>query len=400
MSIATITPVAVDSLAALCGLVRDCASKRLPIVDYGLEHAGVGYAPPDTYARLDLRPFDKNGGVLEHYTRDLTLRASAGAKLGDLQRALAPSKQFIPIDADDDLTLGEIINHHVYGALRCSYGSIRDLLLGLHFVDGLGRDIHVGGRTVKNVAGLDMTRLMVGSLGELGIVHEATLRTYAIPEEALLIDVEVKEPLALDELLPRWLVTEARPAALKLSNVTGKWTLRIAYFGRITGTTAQLRSLETLLDSCAALGSHIVGTGHRTVEADLAELAMRRRWRREASALVKVVVPSAKTGATCAAIEKWSRENEAIKVAAMPVHGCLFVGGDLDASGAVSLDREINRFINNVGGFRVWHRRPTGAAAIEPYAPAQADWAIMAKLKETLDPQRIFNPGRLLRTPA
>lgn len=400
MSIATITPVSVNSLAALREFVSDCASKKLPIVDYGVEHAGVGHAPPDTYARLDLRPFDSNNGVIEHYTRDLTVRASAAAKLGELQRALAPSKQFIPIDADDDLTLGEIINHHVYGALRCSYGSIRDLLLGLHFVDGQGRDIHVGGRTVKNVAGLDMTRLMVGSLGELGIVHEATLRTYAIPEEALLVDVEINDLAPLDELLPRWLVTEARPAALKLSNVTGKWTLRIGYFGRITGTTAQLRSLETLLDSCSPLGAHIVGTGHRTVQADLTELALRRRWRRDVTSLAKVVVPPAKTGATCAALEKWSRANGPIKVAAMPVHGCLFVGGNLDASGAIALDNEINRLITSVAGFRVWHRRPSDTAAIAPFAPAQPDWAIMAKLKQTLDPQRIFNPGRLLRTTA
>ena len=186
----------------IVAVLGNAIASHRPLIDYGLAHAALGHAPPAPpaeHTRFAQEADPANRGILEHYVRDLTVRAAAGITIGDLQEALAATNQFAPIDADDDITLGEAIHHNMWGPLRVGYGSIRDLLLGLGYIDGEGRDIRVGGRTVKNVAGYDVTRFMVGSLGELGVVHEATLRTYAIPESVLEVEMTVKDPAIFDE---------------------------------------------------------------------------------------------------------------------------------------------------------------------------------------------------------
>ena len=383
------TTATINKPAALADLVRQCVANDTPIADSGIAHQGVGHPPPAHHVTLI-----QTGGVLEHYTRDLTVRASAGIKLGQLQEALRSSNQFVPIDADDDLTLGEIIDYHVYNSIRVGYGSIRDLLLGLRYIDGTGRDIHVGGRTVKNVAGYDVTRFMVGGLGQFGLIHEATLRTYAIPERVLAVDVHLDDPSRLDALVTPWLLSAAAPTRVLVSNQTGQWIARVGYYGRPTGCAAQLRSLETLLDGLP--GVRIEGSGYCSLQDDLTEMAMRRGWRRLAPAMVKVVVQPAMTGATCKALADSVPSSPPMFIVGLPVHGCLFVGGRFDAAAAAALDRKIHQLLADGGGFRVWHALPDGGEGIAPFAPEQPDWAMLRKLKRTMDPHNIFNLGRFI----
>lgn len=373
----------------------------MPLVDYGVAHAGLGHPPPDEHVKLTRTSDADNEGVLEHYVRDLTVRAAAGVTMGALQAALRPTNQFLPIDADDDLTLGEVIDHNVYGPLRVGYGSVRDLLLGLRYIDGQGRDIHVGGRTVKNVAGYDVTRFMVGGLGQFGIVHEATLRTYAIPEHVLTVDLELDDPTDPCGRVTDLMLSDAAPVQMSLcrrpgtvgGGCIGQWIGRVAYFGRTTATAVQLRSLETLLDGFE--GVHIRGSGQMTLEQDRAERAAQRAWRRNSGAVVKIIVPPAATGAACMALCNWAGGRHALHIDALPVHGCIFTGGELDAQLARRLDDGINNLIAAHAGMRTWHQRPPGAEDIAPFAPPQSDWPLLAKLKKTMDPQSIFNPGRL-----
>ena len=118
--------VELNSPEALVDLVRDCLEQQTPIVNYGVGHRDLGNCPPAEHVKLIQR-----GGVIEHYQRDFTVRAAAGITIGELQKALAPTGQFAPVDADDDITLGEVIDHNVYGQLRVQYGAMRDLLLVL-----------------------------------------------------------------------------------------------------------------------------------------------------------------------------------------------------------------------------------------------------------------------------
>ena len=336
-----------------------------------------------------------HGSVIEHYQRDFAVRAAAGITMSQLQDQLAPHDQFLPVDADPDLTLGEVILHNVYGPLRVGYGSIRDLLLGLHYIDGQGRDIHVGGRTVKNVAGYDVTRFMVGSLGQFGIVHEATVRTYAIPEQATAVDVQMEDPTSIDKLLTRWLQTDAAPVHMSMQADNGDWRLRVGYFGQRSSCSAQQCALESFVQEASTL--RIGDAVDYDLAADTADRAARRRWRRQAAALVKVIVPPAATGTTSKKLTDWSKENRIqLRVEALPAHGCVFAGGGLDAGTAGQLDQHIGASLNGPAQ-RVWYARPTGAEAIEPFSPPQNDWPILARLKRTMDPQNLLNPNRFIR---
>lgn len=384
--------VEIDNPATLVELVRDCESRETAIVDYGIAHGGLGYPPPAEHVRLV-----QHGSVIEHYERDLTVRAAAGTTMGKLQETLQPHNQFLPIDADDDLTLGEVINHNMYGPLRVAYGSTRELILGLRFVDGRGRDIHVGGRTVKNVAGYDMSRFMVGSLGEMGPVYEATLRTCAIPSQAIGVELSINNPDELDSILPDWLLTDAAPGAMTMIRSDSGWQLHFGYFGTSRSCEVQLTSLETRLRSDENLD--IVTRSRHALAEHLDQTAGRRAWRREDAAVVKVIVPPAHTGRACNALANGFADTSSLRIEALPVHGCIFAGGRLDATQAQALDKLINGTIEPVGGLRTWVNRPNGAKSIEPFAPPQLDRPMLDRLKRTLDPKYLFNPGRFLARP-
>lgn len=379
--------VTIDRPQQLVELVDRCGNEGRPIVDYGLAHGGLGNPPPPQHVRLVLR-----GDVIEHHVQDLVVRAATGTTMGRLQAVLEQNNQFLPIDADEDLTLGEVILHNVYGPLRLAYGSARDILLGLRFVDGQARDIHVGGRTVKNVAGYDLTRLMVGSLGEMGCVYEATLRTSAVPEAVVEVRLAIDHLATVDRSMTNLLVSDAAPDHLSLQSQPTGSTAYLGYCGHPESCQARLDALEKFIEPVqgAAVQSSRIGT----VQQDNQQRAGRRRWMRRTTALVKVLVPPVQTGATCNDMRQWI--TPPLTIDALPAHGCIFLGGQLDADACHELEQQIQKSITPAGGLWIWYARPPGAETIEPFGPPQPDWPILARVKKTLDPMGIFNPGRLL----
>jgi FAD/FMN-containing dehydrogenase len=395
--------IEISDSQALCDLVERSGAQRVPLVDYGVAHRGLGHAPPSSHTQLVQRA--RGTGVIEHYLRDLTVRTAAGATFAQLANVLKESNQFLPIDADDDMTVGEIIAHDVYGPLRAGFGSVRDLLLGLRYIDADARDIHVGGRTVKNVAGYDVTRLLVGALGELGIIHEATLRTYAIPPEVRAVEIAMEDPAVLCAAITHWLLSDASPTAISLhapaSTGAGGpedkgWIARVSYFNSDLGCDAQVAALRKLLPALAGSGAKITGVEERDFAQDHARRAAERAWRRSAPVLVKLVVPPASTGSACRILRE-ARISGDLRIDALPVHGCIFAGGELNADQAGLLDRAIAQVIAQGPAFRAWYNRPDAAMDIEPFAPRQSDYAMQCRLKSTMDPCGLFNPGRYLK---
>src|SRR5262245_36897425 len=120
----------------------------------------------------------KLNGIIEHDDANLTVTAQSGITLKTLQTALAPKRQFVPIDAPfpEVSTLGGIVAANLNGVRRGCYGSVRDLVIGMKVGLAGGEHVKAGGKVVKNVAGYDMCKLLVGSLGTLGIITEITLR--------------------------------------------------------------------------------------------------------------------------------------------------------------------------------------------------------------------------------
>jgi glycolate oxidase FAD binding subunit len=121
--------------------------------------------------------------VIEYEPADLTITVGAGMTLTELERIVRPSKQWLPLDPPGHKrSLGAVASTGVWGPLGASWGGPRDLMLGLHAVTGDGRAFHAGGRVVKNVAGFDLVKLLIGSRGGLAFLTEVTTRLLPQPE--------------------------------------------------------------------------------------------------------------------------------------------------------------------------------------------------------------------------
>lgn len=128
-------------------------------------------------------------GIVEHVVGDMTLTVKAGTTFRELQDYLAEHKQKIALDPflPAAATIGGIIASNESGPKRLGYGSSRDAVIGLRLVYPDGKVIRSGGKVVKNVAGYDMNKLFIGSMGTLGVVSEVTVKLRPLPKYESLI---------------------------------------------------------------------------------------------------------------------------------------------------------------------------------------------------------------------
>ncbi len=123
-------------------------------------------------------------GILEYDPAEYTFTALAGTPLRAVAAELARHGQYLPFDPPfgaAGATLGGTVATGVSGPGRQRYGGVRDFILGLRFVSGLGELVRGGGKVVKNAAGFDLPKLMVGSLGRLGVMVELTFKVFPEP---------------------------------------------------------------------------------------------------------------------------------------------------------------------------------------------------------------------------
>lgn len=138
-------------------------------------------APDIDTQRLSLSSWS---GVVEYQPFEFTITAKSGTRIDDIRRELESQGQFLPFDplySAHGATLGGTVATGVSGPGRLLFGGIRDFVLGVQFVDGLGHVVRGGGKVVKNAAGFDLPKMMVGSLGRLGIMTEITLKVFPRP---------------------------------------------------------------------------------------------------------------------------------------------------------------------------------------------------------------------------
>ena len=124
-------------------------------------------------------------GVLEYDPQEYTFTALAGTPLREVAELLGGEGQYLPFDpplVDSGATLGGTVAAGLSGAGRFRYGGVRDFLLGVKFIDGTGELRSGGGKVVKNAAGFDFPKLMVGSLGRFGVMTELTFKVFPRPE--------------------------------------------------------------------------------------------------------------------------------------------------------------------------------------------------------------------------
>jgi glycolate oxidase FAD binding subunit len=125
--------------------------------------------------------------VLQYERDDLTISLEAGLPFAEAQALLARNGQMIALDPpfSSQATIGGILASNSSGPLRRTYGTARDLVIGMTFATMEGKLVKTGGMVVKNVAGLDMGKLMIGSFGTLGVITSANFRVHSLPPETI-----------------------------------------------------------------------------------------------------------------------------------------------------------------------------------------------------------------------
>ena len=215
------------STEAVAAIVRESVASRAPLRIAGRSHwlsAGRPVKAAKTVSLAD------DAGVTDYVPGDLTLTVRAGTTLREIESVTREHDQWLPLDpfGPADGTIGATIATASAGPLATNFGLPRDLLLGLEFVNGRGEVVRGGGKVVKNVAGFDLSRLLTGSWGTLGIITEVTLRLYARAKVdrsfAVTLDRGERSTTAFLRAIA---ASPLAPFALELVNGTGARFLRL-----------------------------------------------------------------------------------------------------------------------------------------------------------------------------
>jgi glycolate oxidase FAD binding subunit len=170
-----------STAAEVAEIVKFAAAEKMAIVACGARtKLDMGFAPSRYDLALDMTRMDR---VVAYDPGDLTLSVEAGVRLRALGQMLAEHQQFLPLALPFlvQTTIGGLVASGVDSPLRQFYGTARDFLLGIEFVTGDGVAAKSGGRVVKNVTGYDIHKLMIGSLGTLGVITRVNFKTFPLP---------------------------------------------------------------------------------------------------------------------------------------------------------------------------------------------------------------------------
>lgn len=242
-----VSPETTEDVAAVLALAREEGWRVLPV--------GAGSHPAVRRARAGKDVVLSTAAlrrVIEYSPADLTLTVEAGLDLDAIAETTGAEGQWLPLDppGQSSATLGAVLATGLGGALAGCYGRPRDMVLGLTCVSGDGRVLRFGGRVVKNVAGFDMVKLVVGSGGEFGIITEVTVRLFPLPaaERVLLTRADCLEDLI--PLVRNVVEASVVPAAIEAGEPNGRGGGAIIGV-RVQGAPAAVDAQERLFRESA-----------------------------------------------------------------------------------------------------------------------------------------------------
>ena len=356
-----------DPLASLVERIRAAAAQGTP-----LRIRGGG--TKDFYGeRLEGELLDTRElrGIVNYEPSELVVTVGAGTPLAELEQALAERGQCLPFEPPHfgpGATVGGMVAAGLSGPARASVGSVRDFVLGVHIVNGRGEHLVFGGQVMKNVAGYDLSRLMAGAMGTLGVITEVSLKVLPVPPAEATLRFALTQAQALQKL-NAW---GGQPLPLNASCWVQEQGEGILYL-RLRGAVAAVEA------ACRAMG------GERMDNAKVAPdwIACREQqlpWFTEAGDrdLWRLSVPQTAPALELpeAPLVEWHGGLRWVRVA--PGDGARVRAAAVAAGGHATL-------------FRTPRSDATGR--MTPLAPATA--TIHAQLKKQFDPAGILNRGRL-----
>lgn len=195
-------------------------------------------------------------GIVSYDPQEFVVTMLAGTRVSDVVSILAEQGQYLPFDpllGDSEATMGGTVASNAAGPGRFRFGGIRDFLLGVRFIDGRGNCIRGGGQVVKNAAGFDYPKLMVGSQGKLGLIYELTFKVFPRPERSATVLSRFRELepglTCMNQLASSAMDIEALDLVPLESSKEGVWEydLAIRIGGIASAIPARLSRLQRLL---------------------------------------------------------------------------------------------------------------------------------------------------------
>jgi glycolate oxidase FAD binding subunit len=420
------------SVAELGELVRTAAVQSQAIYPLGGQTM-LDYGVPPTRPGIgvDLRQLDQ---VIDYPARDMTITVQAGITLARLQEILRGEGQRLPIDVPrpELATLGGAVACNVSGPRRYGFGTLRDFVIGISVVNDRGEEVKAGGRVVKNVAGYDLCKLYTGSLGTLGIITQLTLKVRPMPEESVLIDLHCPtENLA--RLLSLLHTSRTRPAGICVvsppvasktvynwqevtSAANDGWLVFVGFEDNRAAVNWQVKQLQQEVGS---LGIPLWRKWTENLsllfppdeEEDAGGIATTHPTPDHAANKIWAALTDFPLTATSSvtfkanlfpgAVTLFCQRAEPLAPLLLAHAGNGIVIGHLppDVSREQAKDtiQRLREQAVAAQGNLVLLRCPTAwKAELGVWGQPRGDWALMRAVKEQLDPQRLFNPGRFV----
>ncbi|HTI50240.1 MAG TPA: FAD-binding oxidoreductase [Planctomycetaceae bacterium] len=359
--------------------------------------------PGITLSTIDLKR------VIDYPARDMTITVEAGIRISELADILAGERQRLPIDVPlaRRATLGGVVSTNASGSRRFGLGTMRDYVIGLSAVDASGRLFKSGGRVVKNVAGYDLCKMLVGSFGTLAVVTQLTLKLRPIPESSRLLWCAFDHLSAVELVLARLTTSATRPVALDLLDAraaatiaseadldlpTNRPVLCVGLEGTERETVWQMESLQTEIQPFSPHSmTAIAGADAESVWSALTEFQIGSD---DPLTFKASLLPSRTV--------EFVQRSEAIGCALQAHAGNGIVHGHLpdtvtSASAARAALEPLREMVRQCRGNLVIERCDDAWKQELPiFGDPDPSWSWMRRLKQQLDPRGLLNPQRLL----
>lgn len=396
-----------SSLADLQDLVRVNYASRHALYPFaGGTLLNYGGMPSKAGVAVNTSNLNK---IVDYPARDMTITVQTGISIENLQKTLASENQHLPIDVPkaEQATLGGILAANVMGSRRYGYGTLRDYLIGIEMVNNQGHAVKGGGRVVKNVAGYDLCKMVIGSLGTLGILTQATLKVLPRPELNALMTVHcsIDQLMKLLDDLHR---TRTLPVCIDLLNglaakhcegesqaqlPQNDWLVLIGYESNSDAVNWQVQQLLRELKTDYQLEAKIGPTAESLWTA-LREMPARINTQ---LSLRIGLLPS-----QCAEFCRTLTERFpyfAIQAHAGNGQVRAYCMDEIDAESAITCVQSLRALLPGKSSSLVIERcPPEWKAHLDVWGPPNSDHVLMKSLKQSLDPGHLFNPGRFVVT--
>jgi glycolate oxidase FAD binding subunit len=228
-----------------------------------------------------LLTMNRLAGVIDYDPDEFTFTALAGTRLEDIDALLAQHNQYLPFDPPlmkRGATLGGTVAAGLSGPGRLRYGGVRDFILAVRMVDGLATNVRGGAKVVKNAAGFDLPKLMVGSLGRLGVLVEITMKVFPRPSSFCTIEIECR---SLDDAIQLTGQLASQPWDLHALDLLPPTSLLLRLGGDASALRSRAERLRQGLDRPCEILDEAEDIGHWIAASEFA-------WPTPGSSLVKV----------------------------------------------------------------------------------------------------------------